>query len=155
MYMNNQITLESNARSIKSLFQAGPAWKSFENFRKSGPAGLSPVQGGKVGLLTVKQHQYRIISDSDFQFLLGLATEVSRLQKGLKVVISAAHVVERHSDSESFETLKAALELIVDFDAPTLPMRDSFDSITPEEGLIDTSNDEVELEQVSRPTTVV
>lgn len=143
--------------NFSNCLKPGPSWSSFEKFRLSGTEALKSINSGRVGILRVKGSQYRILEESDFQSLLGLATEVERLQKGLKVVLCAARVVEMmhkgEEPSPDIETLKAAVSMIVT--VPELPVRRGSDYIEPE-GLFqseDTDEDEVELDNITRPLT--
>jgi hypothetical protein len=155
MYTMNATTLYQSAKAPDNYFKPGPSWPSFENFRVSGVGALGEIHSGRIGLLHVRGAQYRIISESDFQHLLGLATEVDRLREGLKVVICAARVVAMHKDELSIETLTAALSMIVK--VPELPVRSDFGYIEPE-GLpesVSIDDDEVELDNILRPSTNV
>ena len=110
-------------------FEVGTTWSSFERFRQSGPSGLEQIRFGTMGVLQSKGAQYRILADADFQYLLGLATEVDRLKQGLHVVMCAARVVEKHTDKDSIDTLMAAISMIK---IPELPIRNEFSNIKPE-----------------------
>lgn len=136
--------------SVKSLnsFEIGSRWPSFERFRTNGASGLEPIKNGKIGVLHVKGSEYRILSGADFQYILGLATEVDRLKKGLKVVLCAAKSMERHGDEVSLETLKAAVSMIIE--APELPTRNEFDDVKPENFDLE-PDDEIELDNIERP----
>jgi hypothetical protein len=85
----------------------GPEWPSFEQFRSGGSSGLDAVHDGRVGTLRTKGGVFRIISDEDFQFLVGLASEVGRLKNGLSTMVHAARVIREHPDSPS------AIDLLV------------------------------------------
>lgn len=129
---------------------SGPTWNSFDQFRKGGVQTLAPLSSGVVGTLRTGNAQYKILLDSDFQVLLGLATEVDRLKKGMRVVLSAAKVVERHHDDLSIESLMAAVSMIID--GPELPTRNGWDSSELADPEIEMdSDDEVELENLERP----
>jgi hypothetical protein len=144
-------TLYQPNKTLGTYFKPGPSWSSFERFRLSGPGALDSVNSGAIGILRVKESQYRILSESDFQYLLGLAAEVDRLKNGLKVVLCAAKVVQMHHDEPSMETLRAALAIIVNI--PELPVRRDFDSIEPE-GLFENTGqdeDEIEIDNIVRP----
>ena len=58
----------------------GPTWNSFEKFRKGGNTTLEEIPEHGVGTLVGKGVTYRIVRDADFQHLVGLATDVHRLQ---------------------------------------------------------------------------
>jgi hypothetical protein len=73
---------------LQSSLQLSPTahWNSFEQFRTSGANALTSIIPGTVGTLHTKTGQYRIVTEGDFQRLLGMARDVERLQQGLNVV---------------------------------------------------------------------
>ena len=85
----------------------GPEWASFEQFRTRGSSALDLVGGGRVGTLRTKADVFRILSDQDFQSLVGLASEVERLKSGLTTIVHAIKVVRENPASPS------ALELLL------------------------------------------
>jgi hypothetical protein len=95
------------------------SWSSFDKFKLEGATALERVANGSVGLLTTKSGQYRILTDSDFQSLLGLASEVRRIKEGLNAIIATATVARRHRDSESLEALMQVVIAVGDL--PRLP----------------------------------
>jgi hypothetical protein len=104
----------------------GPIWSSFEKFRKGGNATLEDIPEHGVGTLVGKGVTYRILRDADFQHLVGLATDVHRLQQGLNVIIQAAKVVAKHPDQEHVELLIHSAALFAG--SPVLPTRDGHDA---------------------------
>jgi hypothetical protein len=100
----------------------GPAWESFEDFRTAGKAGLESIPNGGVATLNCKAGKFRILREEDFQYLVGLAAEVQRLAKGVKVVAQAAKVVIKHPDEEHVKLLLECASLIAE--SPELPQRD-------------------------------
>jgi hypothetical protein len=149
MRIMSSTTLDPSTKTLSAYFKVGPSWPSFERFRLSGPGALDSINSGTIGVLRIKESQYRLLAESDFQYLLGLAAEVDRLKNGLRVVLCAAKVVEMHNDEPSMETLRAALSMIVN--VPELPVRRNFDGIEPEGLLEDADRDEVELDNIARP----
>lgn len=79
----------------------GPEWASFEQFRIAGSAGVEAVGGGQIGTLRTKTGVFRVLRDEDFQVLVGLASEVTRLKGGLATMVQAAKVVRDHPASPS------------------------------------------------------
>ena len=79
----------------------GPEWASFEQFRTRGSAALDGVGSGSVGGLRSKAGVFRILSDQDFQSLVGLASEVERLKSGLTTLLHAIQVVRENPASSS------------------------------------------------------
>lgn len=70
----------SRALPAKDIsLEQGPSWSSFEQFRAQGGATLREIGPGVVGTLATKQGQFRILNESDFQRLYGLAHEIHRL----------------------------------------------------------------------------
>src|ERR1700722_12863119 len=74
----------------------GPIWNSFEDFRTAGNGGLEKIPLHGVAVLNCKVGSYRIIRDSDFKFLHGLASDVVRLHRGIKIVVQAARIASKH-----------------------------------------------------------
>lgn len=131
--------------------KAGPNWSSFEKFRTEGANALESVKNGTVATLQTKTGQYRILSEQDFQTLLGLARDVDRLRGGLHMVVNAVRVVQKHPDeSEGHDLLVSAVAILGAL--PELPTRNSFDPLLPESNDID-PDDEVTLDpdQIERP----
>jgi hypothetical protein len=88
-------------------------WNSFEQFRTSGASALNTITPGAVGTLHTKTGQYRILTESDFQRLLGMASDVERLQQGLSVVTRAVRLVQKHpDDSDTLELLVETVTLL-------------------------------------------
>lgn len=121
----------------------GTHWSSFEHFRTQGSKGLDPIKNGTVATLSTKTGQYRILEERDFQRLLGLARDVERLRGGLRLVIQAARVVQKHPDTESFDLLREAVTVMGSL--PELPVRENFEDLLPE-GLDVDRDDEVDLD---------
>ncbi len=112
----------------------GPEWRSFEKFRTAGSTALDSLVAGSVGTLHIKSKTFRILGDSDFQRMMGLASEVHRLRQGITFVIKAAKVVAKHPNSrEGIELLYESASLLSE--SSLLPERHGHDSfqITPEE----------------------
>src|ERR1035441_10627141 len=70
------------ARPSALALVPGPVWSSFEKLRKGGNSTLEEISEHGVGTLVGKGVTYRILRDADFQHLVGLATDVHRLQQG-------------------------------------------------------------------------
>jgi hypothetical protein len=127
-------------------------WNSFEQFRTAGASALGNITDGTVGVLQTKTGQYRILSETDFQQLVGVATEVERLQQGLNVMIRAVRVVENHpQDADTLALLVETVAMLGNI-SNTLPTRSSFPPLTPE-NIATESEDEVILspEALTRP----
>jgi hypothetical protein len=91
--------IESEIREAQ--LRLGPVWTSFEQFRVAGPSGPESVGGGQVGTLQTKAGVFRLLRDEDFQVLVGLASEVRRLQGGWSMIVHAANVIRDHPSSPS------------------------------------------------------
>ena len=111
----------------------GPEWRSFEQFRIAGSSALEGVTVGSVATLHVKSKVFRILGDSDFQRVVGLAAEVHRLKQGITLVVKAARVVAKHPDRDSMELLYHSAWLLSE--SSILPEREGHDifHMTPEE----------------------
>ena len=122
----------------------GPEWSSFEQFRKGGDQNLRLVRSGAVGTLHAKSGVYRILSDEDFQALIGLASEVTRIQSGLTTVAYAAHILRENPTSDSAAGL---LQHILGQYAkvPQIPSRQGNEPSSEQQALID-PDDEVILD---------
>jgi hypothetical protein len=132
--------------------QTGPHWSSFEQFRTTGATALSSVKSGTVATIQTKTGVYRVLEEQDFQKLLGLARDVERLRSGLRIVVQAVHVAQKHPDPESLNLLTEIVTLLSDL--PGLPTREHFDTLAPENLDFD-PEDEVNLDpqQIQRPLT--
>jgi hypothetical protein len=120
-----------NTRPSLALTQ-GPHWGSFEKFRVQGQDALKTITPGAVGTLVTKSGSFRVLRDEDFQRLYGLARDVDRIRRGMRVILTAARTVQQHPDSpSSVETLIEAALLLGD--SPVLPTRESFEPLLPEE----------------------
>jgi hypothetical protein len=112
----------------------GPEWRSFEQFRIAGSSALEGVTVGSVATLHVKSKVFRILGDSDFQRVVGLASEVHRLKQGITFVVKAARVVAKYpNDRDSMELLYRSASLLSE--SSILPEREGHDifHMTPEE----------------------
>jgi len=86
-----------------------------------------------VGTLQTKTGQYRILNENDFQQLVGLATDVERLQQGLSVVMRAVRVVENHpEDADTLALLVETVSMLGSI-STVLPTRSSFPPLEPED----------------------
>lgn len=140
----------SLATQDSTNLQNGPSWSSFEKFRTEGAKALESLKDGKVGTLQTKTGQYRILEERDFQKLLGLARDVERLRGGLRVVVQAVRVVQKHRDDDTLKLLADAVTMMGSL--PELPTRDNFDPLLPE-GIEVEPDDEVDLDpaEIERP----
>lgn len=125
-------------------------WNSFEQFRTAGANALANITPGTVGTLHSKTGQYRILTEADFQHLLGVAADVERLQQGLNVVMRAVRVVQNHPQDS--ETLALLVETVAMLQMTTVLPTTSFPPLAPEDISVD-PEDEVILspEQIERP----
>lgn len=115
-------------------FVPGPEWPSFEKFRLSGGTALDAITSGAVGTLQVKSNKFRILRDDDFQRLLGLASEVYRLKRGVTIVVQATKVVAKHpEDQDAIQLLFQSASMLSE--SNILPEREGHEEfqITPEE----------------------
>jgi hypothetical protein len=128
------------------------SWNSFEQFRTSGANTLTTITDGTVGTLQTKTGQYRILNEHDFQRLVGLTSDVERLQQGLSVVMRAVRVVENHpEDADTLALLVETVSLLGNI-STVLPTRSSFPPLELED-IPAESEDEVMLspELLNRP----
>jgi hypothetical protein len=138
--------------AVPSQLSAGPFWGSFESFRTQGANALLQMEDATVGTLMVKGRAFRVLRDEDFQSLVGLAREVERIRRGLRVVTAAVKTVQAHKDPVSIETLVEATLLLGE--SPSLPAREEFTTLRPESGE-DVGDDEVELDPAVVRSVVV
>ena len=121
--------------------QQAVTWSSFDKFKLDGATALERVQNGGVGSLTTKTGQYRILTESDYQSLLGLASEVRRIKGGLNAIIATATVAHRHRDAE---TLEALMQVVIAVGGlPRLPTNDHSDRLDLEITALDTDDDAI------------
>jgi hypothetical protein len=128
----------------------GPYWGSFEQLRTSKSSSLDAIKAGSIGTLSTKSGVFRIIRDQDFQQLIGIASEIHRIKAGVTFVLSAAKVVQKHSDKESIELLVRSAAMLGE--SSVLPERDGHERfvITPEEAL-ENAEDDLDLAEIPRP----
>ncbi len=134
------MTLLTNKAQKAFNLQPGATWLSFEKFRQEGAKALELVKNGIVATLHTKSGQYRIVEESDFQKMYGLARDVDRLRGGLRVVISAARAVQKHQDEDTINVLLHSLTLLGSL--PELPTRQVLEPLIPEFDAVD-EEDEV------------
>ena len=134
--------VEKNSTSFS--LHSGSTWSSFEKFRTEGAKALHTVKNGTVGTLQTKNGHYRILEEQDFQTLLGLANEAERLQGGLRVVVHAIRVAQKHPDTDSLNLLAQVVTMLGNL--PEVPRRSGFPPLDPE-GLDVDPNDEVILDR--------
>ena len=151
-------TASSSSGNLESSLAPGPFWASFEKLRVQGATALSRIKPGVVGTLTSQGQQFRLLHESDFQQLVGLARETDRTRRGLRVIHAAVRTVQKHPDKSSVDTLVEAALLLES--SPVLPTRQRFAAMQPEteEGIDlmpEDGEDEVEInpEFVRRPLT--
>ncbi|WP_309711500.1 hypothetical protein [Armatimonas sp.] len=137
----------SLAREV--TLRQGPFWPSFEQFRTQGNTALQAVTPGQVGTLVTKSGQYRILTESDFQSLYGLARDVERLRGGMRVVLATARAAQLHPDEATLEALTEAVMLMGDL--PLLPTRSQFEPLKPEGLDLEDTDDDLDLENIPRP----
>jgi hypothetical protein len=129
----------------------GAMWPSFEQFRTQGSAALQQITPGRVGTLITKQGQYRILAESDFQHLYGLARDIERLRGGIRVVIATARAAKIHPDEATFEALMEAVMFMGEL--PASSRSDNFESLQSEghEGGDASKEEEIDLDNIPRP----
>jgi hypothetical protein len=132
-------------------FTNGPTWKSFEDFRKSGTAALQSVPQRGIATLRTKAGTFRILHDADFQRLLGLASDIYRMQNGLRIVIKVAKITVKHPDKEHIDLLLQSASMLTE--CPVLPERTGHEEfqLSPEEEA-EHSSDDLDLDKdIQRP----
>ena len=142
----------SIAHHTNHNLRQGPVWPSFEQFRKGGNSTLEEISANSVGTLVGKGGTYRILRDSDFQHIVGLAADVHRLQQGLNIIIQAAKVVAKHPDQEHVELLIHSAQLFAG--SPVLPTREGHDAFQVSQEEIDgqaKDNFSLETAEIPRP----
>lgn len=130
---------------LQSSLKLSPTvhWNSFEQFRTSGASTLNSIIPGTVGTLHTKAGQYRILTESDFQQLLGIASDADRLQQGLSIVTRAVRLVQKHPhDTDTLELLIETATLLSN-SATVLPTRSDFPPLAIEDIPIDTTDEAI------------
>jgi hypothetical protein len=123
----------------------GPTWPSYESFRKTGSTALQAIPVNGVGTLRTKHGVYRILNDSDFQRIIGVASEVNRVQKGLRIILQAARVVAKHPDNETVALLVSSAKLIAE--SPELPVCNRHDALqSASDGIETVSSEDADFE---------
>ena len=136
--------LNTTARQAVDL-RPGPTWTSFEKLRTAGSDAIDAIDGGSIGTLNTKRGQYRILTENDFQRLLGLARDVERLSGGLQLVVQAVRIVRKNpTDQDNLDLLASAVALIGN--TPVLPTQKGHDALHLEADLEADPDDDVILE---------
>lgn len=151
--MSKEVVQNSPIQTVSPVaLVPGPTWSSFEQFRRGGSGALEEIPVHGVGTLRGKTGTFRVIRDGDFQRLLGLATDIHRLQNGLNFVIQAAKVVAKHPDHDHVQLLIRSASMVAG--SPVLRVRDGHEAfqLTPEEEAEQSSDDfELETTDIPRP----
>lgn len=122
-------------------FKPAATWLSFDKFKLEGATALERVQNGSVGTLITKTGQYRILTEPDYQGLLGLASEVRRMKEGLNAIIATATVARLHRDTA---TLDALMQVVIAVgDLPRLPSNDQITALKLETDENDTDDEAI------------
>ena len=153
--MPNALVQDTQIDDAPPLFLVpGPTWTSFEQFRRGGGGALEDIPPHGVGTLRGKTGTFRLVREEDFQRLLGLATDIHRLQKGLSFVIQAAKVLAKHPDHEHLQLLIQSASMIAG--SPILPVRDGHEAfrLTAQEEA-DQSSDDFDLQTAEIPRPVL
>lgn len=83
--------------------EVGPKWSSFDKMRvdEGRKEKLASLGHGVIGELGLKGGRaIMLIEEGDFQFLLASSREIERLRHGMRVVVSAVRLVEKHPDDQ-------------------------------------------------------
>jgi len=103
---------KSTTRPTSSSLIEGPVWKSFEQFCKGDEAALNSIPDHGVGMIVNEISQFRIMREDDFQRLIGLATEVQRIQKAFNIALQNAKAAAQHPDKDHMDRfIKSATSL--------------------------------------------
>jgi hypothetical protein len=107
----------------------GPVWSNFEDFRRNGTASLETMPINSVGTLRTRSGNFRVVHDGDFQWLVGLASEICRLERGMKLVLQAARVALNHPDREHVKLVVESVSMLAG--SPELPVRNGHGPLHP------------------------
>src|SRR5687768_16018391 len=89
-----QMTTSPSTHSAGVQVRPGAYWGSFEQLRVAGPTAITEaVQAGSIGRLRIRDHEYVVMTWSDFDRLYGAARDVERLSQGVLLLRQAANVV--------------------------------------------------------------
>lgn len=150
VYSTNQLSSGFGIAAGTHELVAGPLWQSFEEFRIAGNAGLERIPLHGVATLSCKAGSFRILRDVDFQGLVGLAADVARLQRGLKIVVQAARVAVKHPDEDHIKLLIESASLIAE--CPELPQREGHEALRlTERELAEESSDDFDAKTADIP----
>ncbi|WP_412027247.1 hypothetical protein [Deinococcus yunweiensis] len=106
----------------------GPVWERFEDIRVGAAEKLSKIRNGTIGILKLKQRQYRILCEDDFQRLLGSAADAEMLRREVQLIIQAAEVVNENNSDASRKMLQMiALQISEKVYLPSIDGSQSFD----------------------------
>lgn len=97
------MTLQSHDHAPLN-FHVGPIFERFEDIRVGAAQKLSEIRNGKIGILRIKQQQYRILAEEDYQRVYGRALDAEILSKEVSLMIQAAVVVSE-TDTEAARTM--------------------------------------------------
>jgi len=152
MSSTNQLASAFSWDSSSLALTPGPSWPTWEKFRQAGATGLESIPKHGVATLQTKKGTFRIMHDDDFQRLLGIASSVHRLQKGLKVILQSANLVYKHPDQDHIRLLVEHASMFAE--SPVLPERDGHElfKLTPEETAEQSTEDlDFDVADIPRP----
>ena len=103
---------KTTTRPTSSSLIEGPVWKSLEQFCRGDEAALNNIPDHGVGVIVHEITHFRIMREDDFQRLIGLATEVQRIQQAFNIALQNAKAAAQHPDNDHMERfIKSATSL--------------------------------------------
>lgn len=94
--------------------KVGPQWDSFDKMRLDDGRNekLASLGHGVMGELGLKGgRSVMLVEKGDFQTLLASNREIERLRNGMRVVVSAVKLVEKHPDDQ--DTVNHLIEVVM------------------------------------------
>lgn len=94
--------------------KVGPQWDSFDKMRLDDGRNekLASLGRGVMGELGLKGgRSVMLVEKGDFQTLLASNREIERLRNGMRVVVSAVKLVEKHPDDQ--DTVNHLIEVVM------------------------------------------
>lgn len=125
----------------------GPTWNGFEDIRKGGVGALRSIPPCGVATLNSKAGSFRVIRSDDFQRLLGIASEVNRLQAGLKIVLQAVKVYVKDHDKDAEDLLLQSVSFLAQ--SPMLPERKGHEAFRLSQEELESSQSEDDFDVLS------
>jgi hypothetical protein len=105
--MTSAIAPTSQIDDRELPFHARVDWDSFNELAKDvGSAGLRSLEPGTLAHLRVKQDAFVVARETDFQILVGLASDAARLQRMLNTISEGLDIAVERQDNRILDWLR-------------------------------------------------